>query len=135
MKTYVTQRVAALIVAAFGVGACAIPVRQVPLAKPIELASGESFTLSSEADFSIGTGYSRTLRSGTHWTLYGSIDAGKVFRSPHQALTVEGYNVHEAYLVIKDNTLIGFYLPVEKTFTPISKAVPLSIENLKVSQK
>jgi hypothetical protein len=105
--------------------ACAIPVKQVPLTSPITRAEGKSFTLNEEVAVGIGTGYGRTLRAGTKWNLFGSIAPGDVYRSPDQVLTVEGYNVHEAYIVVSDHQLVGFYLPVEKSFTPARKSVPL----------
>lgn len=109
------------------VSGCAIPVQQVKLPQPIVLISGKHFVLQSDARCSIGTGYSRVLRTGTRWDLFGSLAQGEVYRSPDQTLTVEGYNIHEAYLVVNDATLVGFYLPVEKTFTPVSKSVRLLI--------
>ena len=115
--------------------ACAIPVRQIHLDQPLERLSGKTFTLSSNADFYIGTGYSRTLKQGTTWELYGRIGEGEVCRSPGQTLTVEGYNIHEAYPVVKDANLVGVYLPVEKTFTPVSKNVLLAINSMKGVQE
>jgi hypothetical protein len=38
--------------------------------------------------------------------------------------------VHEAYLIVKDGTLVGFYLPVEQTLTPVSQQVRLSMTNV-----
>jgi hypothetical protein len=107
--------------------ACAVPVRQIQLEQPLVAKSGSSFILNQDVECSIGTGYGRTLRGGTRWELFGSVNSGEVYRSPDQVLTVEGYNVHEAYLIVKDEWLVGFYLPVEKTFTPVSKTVHLSI--------
>lgn len=107
--------------------ACALPVKQVKTAEPMVPATGRSFELSAEAECSISTGYDRVLRAGTRWNLFGTLREGEVYRSPDQVLTVEGYNVHEAYLIVKDATLVGFYLPVEQTITPVSKPVSLSI--------
>jgi hypothetical protein len=107
--------------------ACALPVRQEALQQPIVLSSGRSFVLTADATCSINTGYSRTLRQGTHWQLDGTIPQGDVYRSPDQTLTVEGFNVHEAFPVVQNDALVGFYLPVEKTFTPTSKPVPLML--------
>jgi hypothetical protein len=107
--------------------ACALPVKQLPLAQPLVSATGRSFVLNADAECRIGTGYGRTLRQGTRWQLFGTLKEGDVYRSPDQVLTVEGYNVHEAYLVVRDGWLIGFYLPVEKTLTPVSKRVQLAI--------
>jgi hypothetical protein len=106
---------------------CAIPVPQQQLEQPITLASGRQFTLDADADCYIGTGYGRTLRRGTRWRLYGTIPQGDVYRSPDQTLTVEGYNVHEAYPVIHADAVVGFYLPVEHAFTKASKPVPLTL--------
>jgi len=111
--------------------ACALPVHQMALSAPIAPASGHSFVLAKDAYCSIGTGYGRTLRAGTHWDLFGTIDRGEVYRSQDQLLTVEGFNVHEAYLVIKNDSLVGFYLPVEKTFTPVSKVTRLQLTSYK----
>ena len=105
--------------------ACALPVRQDSLPTPIELASGKGFLLTADATCRINTGYHRTLRSGTHWRLYGTIAPGAVYRSSEQTLTVEGFNINEAFPVVKDDALVGFYLPVEKTFTPVTSPVPL----------
>lgn len=118
------------ILALLCLGACAIPVKQLKIEQPISLAAGRSFVLSEEAECSIGTGYGRTLRKGTTWQLFGTLREGEVYRSPDQVLTVEGYNVHEAYLIVKDGALVGFYLPVEQTLTPVSQQVRLSMTNV-----
>jgi len=109
------------------VAACALPVKQLKLEQPLVVVTGRSFVLREEAECEINTGYSRTLRAGTRWNLFGTLNEGDVFRSPDQVLTVEGYNVHEAYLIVKDGWLVGFYLPVERTLTPVSKRLQLSM--------
>jgi len=38
---------------------------------------------------------------------------------------VEGAHVHEAYLVVAGDRLVGFYLPVEKAYSP---ATPVSLK-------
>lgn len=106
---------------------CALPVRQMALSAPLAPMSGQTFVLARDVNCSISTGYGRTLRAGTRWDLFGTIDRGEVYRSQDQLLTVEGFNVHEAYLVIKNESLVGFYLPVEKTFTPVSKVTRLQL--------
>lgn len=110
---------------------CALPVRQIALSTPLAPASGHSFVLAEDASCSISTGYGRTLRAGTHWDLFGTIGRGEVYRSQDQLVTVEGFNVHEAYLVVKNESLVGFYLPVEKTFTPVSKVIKLQLTSHK----
>ena len=105
---------------------CATQVQQIRLSQPITLATGSHFELTADANCSITTGYRRTLHQGTHWEQFGSIDAGDVYRSSEQTLTVEGTNVYEAYIVVRDSLLLGFYLPVERTYTPASKQVSLA---------
>jgi hypothetical protein len=71
---------------------------------------------------------SRTLRKTTRWEQVGTIAEGDVFRSKEQVLTLECSNVHEAYLVMSGNKLIGFFLPFEKGFVPHSPPIALPVE-------
>jgi hypothetical protein len=119
-----------IVVAMCCVSGCALPVKQLQTEQPLVPGTGDNFILTEDAECRIGTGYGRTLRKGTRWLQYGTLREGQVYRSPDQVLTAEGFNVHEAYLIVKDATLVGFYLPVEKTFTPVSRQVPLSITTL-----
>jgi hypothetical protein len=50
-----------------------------------------------------------------------------MYRSRDQVFTVEASNIHEAYLVISENRLMGFYLPVEGTYSPLTKPIELTI--------
>ena len=72
--------------------------------------------------------YSRTLRKTTRWDQVGTIAEGGVLRSKDQVLTLECSNVHEAYLVMSRDKLIGFFLPFEKGFVPHSPPITLPIE-------
>jgi len=125
------ERRSIVLLMAGALSGCALPVRQMALPTPLAPASGHTFVLAEDAHCSISTGYGRTLRAGTHWDLFGTIDRGEVYRSRDQVLTVEGFNVHEAYLVIKNESLVGFYLPVEKTFTPVSRVTKLQLTSYK----
>ena len=72
--------------------------------------------------------YSRTLRKTTRWDQVGTIAEGDVLRSKDQVLTLECSNIHEAYLVMSGDKLIGFFLPFEKGFVPHSPPITLPIE-------
>ena len=72
--------------------------------------------------------YSRTLRKTTRWDQVGTIAEGSVLRSKDQVLTLECSNVHEAYLVMSGDKLIGFFLPFEKGFVPHSPPIALPVE-------
>jgi hypothetical protein len=86
----------------------------------------ESFILTENIHIT-GTpcGYHRTLRRDTRWDLVGTIPEGDVYKSRDQVLTVECSNVYEAYVVVSGNTLVGFYLPVEKGFVKLSDRMQL----------
>jgi len=99
---------------------------------PAQLAAqadtNRSFTIKEEVEISSAPCYKRTLRKDTRWDLVGKISEGDVYRSKDQSMTVECSNVHEAYLVVSKNSLVGFYLPVEKGFVQITDAIKLPIK-------
>ena len=91
------------------------------------IAAMPSFLLDHDLDVDLPFGYRRVLRKGTRWTHVGSIAQGDVYTSNDQVLTVEASNVHEAYIVVSSANLVGFYLPVERTYSPLGVAKPLQI--------
>lgn len=107
-----------------------IHVKQVPAQLKVSQTPPNSFQLEEEVNVSLDTGYSRVLKKGTTWHFVGTIASGDVFRTKDQILTVEASNIHEAYVVISSGSLVGFYLPVEKTFSPLSGSRELSIKDL-----
>lgn len=114
----------------FILNACAfdiVHVKQFPTDIILQNDLSDSFTLTKETKVSFGTGYSRVLEKNTNWSLVGSIPEGKVFKTKDQILTVEGSNIFEAYIVLKSDKLKGFYLPVEKTYSPLKKPLPLQV--------
>ena len=71
-----------------------------------------SWKLLDDVDVRLGTGYSRKLKKETKWDYVGSIESGDVYSTKDQILTVEASNIFEAYIVVSDDNLIGFYLPI-----------------------
>ncbi len=57
-----------------------------------------------------------TLKADTTWLEVGSIEQGTVYRSKDQNVIVNSFNVHEGYIVLNGSKVVGYYLPVEKTF-------------------
>lgn len=108
------------------VASCAPVVVQEPA--QLTPGVGKSFRLSRAAEVALSTGYSTTLRANTRWELVGTITQGEVYRTKDQVVTLEGAHIHEGYLVLDRGTLVGFYLPVERTFSPVTPAKQLSIE-------
>jgi hypothetical protein len=76
----------------------------------------------------LGAGCDRTLKANTKWDPVGTITYADVFKSKDHVLTVEALNIHGAYLVVPSSKLVGFYLPVEKTFSPLSTPISLKLK-------
>lgn len=114
-------------------GACAfdvIHVDQRPAQFESASASGRPFELAADVDVDIGFGYHRILKKGTTWRSLGRLPQGDVYTTSDQVLTVEASNIQEAYIVIESRKLVGFYLPVEKTFSPLGQRVDLATKEL-----
>ena len=69
----------------------------------------------------LGSGYRRTIPGGSRWERVGAVPAGSVFARVDDVFSVEGAHVHEAFLVVNDGHLIGFYLPVERAFVSLTE--------------
>jgi hypothetical protein len=104
---------------------CASAVIQEPT--QLTPGSGKAFRLTRTVEVALSTGYSTTLRANTRWEFVGTVTQGEVYRTKDQVVTVEGAHIHEGYIVVKEGGLVGFYLPVERTFSPVTPSTPLSI--------
>ena len=82
--------------------------------------------LDRDVHLELPTAYDRLLKQGSRWIPVGNIPQGAVFRPDGHVLTIEGAHVHEAYIVISTERLVGFYLPVEKAFSPLPNAPYIS---------
>lgn len=102
-------------------------VKQLPASFQPVAGAPQRWRLGQEAKIAIGTGYTTRLQSGTRWAQVGRLAQGDVFKTADQVVTVEAANIHEAYLVVKDGAVTGFYLPVERTFTPVNPPKPIQI--------
>jgi len=113
--------------------ACAfdlVHVKQIPAQIETTQLSKSPFELEKEVNVSCGTGYSEKLKQGTRWNYVGTIKYGDVYKTNDQILTVEGSNIYEAYIVVSTDKLVGFYLPVEHSYSPISKPKELHIKKI-----
>lgn len=128
----------ALIVAASMLSACAfdlVHVKQVPISFAAVSENPGTFVLRQDVNVGIGTGYQTRLRAGTRWRQVGRTPHGDVFTTKDQILTVEASNIHEARLVVNEQAITGFYLPVEKTFVPVKQPIPIDVQNPKTDQE
>lgn len=85
-----------------------------------------SFIIAEEVELNnLTCGYNRTIKQGTKWIKFGEIPEGDIYRPVDTCFTIECSNVFEAYLVLNKETILGFYLPVEKGFVPIKEPTKL----------
>lgn len=88
--------------------------------------------ITDEVHIDLGTGYSRKLKKGTKWKYVNTINQGDIFRTNDQILTVEGSNIYEAFIVVSKKQLVGFFLPVEETYSPLD--IPISLPMVRFNQ-
>lgn len=109
--------------------ACAFDVihlRQSPAHYEAVAPSDERWVLQHDAPVAIVSGWATPLQMGTTWQRVGRISEGDVLYTRDQVVTVEASNMFEAEPVIKQGEVVGFYLPIEKSFTPADP--PLAVD-------
>ncbi len=106
-----------------------VNTKQLQLDAPLQAASQEpdQFVLESEAVLRARHARDTVLRPGTQWVEAGSISHGTVYRTRDQAVILNSFDVHEAWVVISGDHAVGYYLPVRRTYVPI-EPVPLQQE-------
>jgi hypothetical protein len=129
-RSFKLQAFVALAVGTF-LAACAaaINMQPAPLQTPTEQNTGV-VRLATEVRGVSNSGYSRTLRIGTQWQQIGDTNQGQVLKPLDSVLTVEGANVREAYVVIRDGSWVGFWLPVERAYSPLRTPVAATFEKV-----
>ncbi|MEO6364406.1 MAG: hypothetical protein ABIO71_14350 [Caldimonas sp.] len=125
-------RFPALALAVALVTACApmITVQPARLDTASGAAAPEAIVVRDALDFRLPTGYSRTLPAASRWRRVGRLAQGEVYRPVDFVFSIEGRQVHEAYLVVAERRLVGFYLPGESTFSPLVATLPLALGDL-----
>ena len=111
-----------------GLSSCSteVPYRLSALSADPAGTPATSTRTASPTHFTLSTGYQRTIPAKTEFVRVGEIPEGAVLRAKSYVLTVEGANVHEAYLVVSGSRLVGFYLPYEHGFAPLTESIPIS---------
>ncbi|WP_242001245.1 hypothetical protein [Achromobacter spanius] len=69
-----------------------------------------------------------TLRSGSQWRRVGALPQGDVYRAQDGLFTIQTRRQGEAYLVASSGRLLGFYLPGESAYLPLTRPVTLPVE-------
>jgi hypothetical protein len=112
-----------------GVFGCASEVTRQPvdLSRPRQ-PPDRVFVASQTVPVRLDSGYDRSIRAGTEFVDAGGVAQGDILKPTNASFTVEGAHMHEAWLVVHTGRLVGFYLPVEKAFSPLSAPVALPLE-------
>lgn len=121
--------------AALSLSACAPMVASVPVdftpAMTAQAQEASDLRLRTPVQLAMPTGYSRELAANSRWRAVGHVPQGRVYRPVDSVFSIEGRQVHEAYLVIDQNAaLTGFYLPGEARYSPLDNPVQLPIGGL-----
>lgn len=107
---------------------CAASVATRPSAfHPTAQSAQSAIVIRVPVELRLSTGYSVSLFPGTRWRLVGRIAEGDVYRPVDSVFTIEGRQVHEAYLVLSGSMLQGFFLPGESNYSPLSTPVKLNL--------
>jgi len=127
VRKFIAQNLGAVLLLILASG-CAVQQQPTQFSPLNASATPVRLRLDKQVDFSLSTGYSRTLKSGSLWTDIGSVTEGEVLKPYHGVFTLEGSNVQEAYLVVASNNMLtGFYLPYEHKFSPIGTQISLPL--------
>jgi len=115
---------ASLLLAACAASVPVAPARFTPWAPG---ASGQMLHLRRSVEVNLSSGYTRVLPARSQWRAVGSLPQGTVYQCADGVFSIEGRHVHEAYLVVEQSTLQGFYLPGEANFSPLSPSISLPL--------
>ena len=114
------MRLLRVLASALALAACAPEiVRQATQLTPVTEQAGGTIEILEDTSILVGpAGYRRVIGRGSVWTRIGRVVEGEVYKPINRVFTVEGAQIHEAYLVLDGDRVVGFYLPVERAFSP-----------------
>lgn len=119
---------ALFIAAALLLGGCTAAVRHEPVSLNPSVAMAP-LVMARSVVVTFDSGYARPIQAGSRWALAGTIAQGTVYRPVGDVFTVEGAHIHEAWLVLDRDQLVGFYLPAERGFSPLGAPLSLHLQN------
>ena len=120
-----------VVIAAIVLFGCATALRHAPVSfTPTRAAAPQTIVIEKAVDVEpvSSSGYARTLKAGSVWKEVGTVPQGTVYKVEDDVFMLEAAHMHEAYCVIQNNTLVGFYLPVEQAFVAAYEKVSLPIK-------
>lgn len=89
-----------------------------------------NIVIEEDLNFSLSTGYGRSLKEGSLWKYVGTTPQGDVYKPVKNVFTIEGRNIYEAYIVLFGKELVGFYLPVEASFSLLKEKKSLQFRKI-----
>lgn len=108
--------------------ACAMAVPVVPAEmRPLAVPASD-VVVGSDLPVRLSTGYTRTIPRQSRWKAMGTLPQGIVYQPLNTVFAIEGRQVHEAYLVLHQGRLLGFYLPAEGHYSPLAEPISLPPE-------
>jgi hypothetical protein len=115
------------------VGLCAgcafdvIHLKQLPAQFEAVPTTGRTWILPDNVKVRIASGRATLLKKNTTWRQVGKIKDGDVLKTADQVVAVGASNQFEAYPVIDRGKLVGFFLPVQQSFTPADPPVAINL--------
>jgi hypothetical protein len=104
-----------------------VQLKKYPTQFEAAVTSDEVWVLKDDVTVKLARGWATPLKKGTLWQKVGTTPDGDVYKTHSQVVTVEASNMFEADPVINRGEIIGFYLPVEKSYTPADPPVIVSL--------
>jgi hypothetical protein len=122
-------RISAIFLISLALTACApmVPTAPVTFIPHASTKPAPELHLTAAVEVPVGPGYKRTLAANSRWRMAGTVPQGDVYRPGEGVFTIEGRQVHEAYLVVARRALVGFYLPAESRYSPLSAPINLTL--------
>ena len=84
--------------------------------------------MATSLQIELDTGYARSVEAASQWLRIVALAQGDVFKPYRDVFTLEGAHVHEAYLIVDNGVLVGFYLRAERSFSPLKHKVNVSFQ-------
>jgi hypothetical protein len=121
-----------LICALLALSGCASDVVRSPVEfSALPAPQQKRYVASQAASIRLDSGYERSISAGTEFLEIGRIRQGSILKPTNTTFTIEGAHMHEAYPVLSNQRIVGFYLPVERAFSPLSQTTSLFIDERK----
>lgn len=101
--------------------ATACSITQIPVTERITVHdSPSSVILHAPVVIELAHAKPVLLRAETSWGRVGEIPQGTVYTTDDQLVVVESFNTRQAYIVVNEGKVVGYFLPVENSFVKVA---------------